>query len=347
VPRWEPGVAVRALHPVLAGLRALGFDGEATLAAAPASGDPEARVPHRDMMEFWDRAVAATGDDNLGFHVAGAAPIHSFDVTGYAALWSPTLREAYQRACRYQRLIHDATTLALEVRQDGATLRHALPGGRPVERRVAEFLVATWVRFGRLVTGEEWSPLQVRFAHPRPADVGDHQRFFRAPLRFSAGENAIDLSLAVLDAPNARSDSGLLEVLDRHAGALLEKVPRWPSLAERVRAWLAEELLGGTPTAGAAALRLRMSVRSLSRGLAAEGTSFASLLEQLRRERAARLLADERREIAEVAFLLGFAELSAFYRAFRRWTGLTPAEFRRGGAGAAERTRPAPRRRRG
>jgi AraC-like DNA-binding protein len=72
-----------------------------------------------------------------------------------------------------------------------------------------------------------------------------------------------------------------------------------------------------------------MSVRSLGRGLAAEGTSYRELLDQLRRETAARHLADDRVAIAEVAFLLGFADLSAFYRAFKRWTGRTPAEFRR------------------
>jgi hypothetical protein len=136
------------------------------------------------MMELWRCAVERTGDGDLGLHVAEAAPVQSFDVHGYALLSSPTLRDAYQRACRYQRLIHDTTELALEVGEDRATLRHALPGGRPVPRQCAEFLAAVWVRFGRLVTGFDWAPLEVRLAHPRPASTAAHGRFFRAPLRF-------------------------------------------------------------------------------------------------------------------------------------------------------------------
>jgi AraC-like DNA-binding protein len=95
-----------------------------------------------------------------------------------------------------------------------------------------------------------------------------------------------------------------------------------------VRAWLVEALGSGTPTAAAAARALRLSARSLHRFLQAEGTSFRELLDQLRQERAAGLLANPRCSIGEVSFLLGFSELSSFYRAFRRWTGKTPAEFR-------------------
>src|SRR5262249_11841518 len=115
---------------------------------------------------------------------------------------------------------------------------------------------------------------------------------------------------------------------DDHAAALLAATPRSSALADRVRAALAEELRGGEPSAGATAARLKMSVRSLHRGLADDGASFGALLEQLRRELAVRYLDEDRVSIAEIAFLPGFAELSSFYKAFKRWTGATPAAYR-------------------
>jgi AraC-like DNA-binding protein len=185
------------------------------------------------------------------------------------------------------------------------------------------------VRGGRVATGEDWAPLEIRFAHRRPDEVGEHARFFRAPVHFSAGENAMVLAAELLDRPCVRADPALLAVLDRYAADLLARVPATGRLADRARTALVEMLRDGEPGAGRLASRLKMSARSLSRTLAAEGTSYRALLDQIRRETAARHLADDRIAIAEVAFLLGFSDLSAFYRAFKRWTGQTPAEARR------------------
>jgi AraC-like DNA-binding protein len=320
------------VKPVLDGLASLGHDPAPLLRAAGIDGaelaDPEARVPHAAMMAFWDAAAERTGDAAIALHVAEAVPPSSFDVSGYAFLASACLRDALERSCRWQRLIHDATTLTLEEREDGATLRHALPGGRPVPRHPAEFLAGTWVRLARLVVGEAWAPREVRFAHAAPPDVREHARFFRAPVRFGAGENAVDLERAALDAPSPRSDPALSALLERYGATLLARAPRSPAIADRARAALALALDDGHPGAPAVARRLHMSVRSLSRALAAEGTSVRELLDALRRERALRLLRDPRNGIAEVAFLCGFSELSAFHRAFRRWTGKTPGDVR-------------------
>ena len=137
------------------------------------------------------------------------------------------------------------------------------------------------------------------------------------------------IDAALLDAPCVAADPGLRAVLESHALERLRHLPENPSVADRARALLAEELSRGAPTAALLAALLRMSLRTLDRALAAEGTSFRRLLEQLRREASARALAESRHSVSEVAFLLGFNDLSAFYRAFKRWTGQTPVQFRR------------------
>lgn len=329
----EPYITVRAVQPVVAALDVLGHDTEKLLDSANLDAhilnDPEGRVPHSTMMALWKNAVVATGDINLGIHLAQAAPIRSFEVHAYAVLSSPTLRDAYRRAVRYQRLIHEATDLKFEEGTELGVLSHALPGGRAVPRQPAEFLVSLWMRFGRLVAGEDWVPNAVYLAHDAPGDCSEHERLFRAPIVFMSGKTALYVPNQILDTPNRQSDVGLLDVLDRYAAERLREAPSRFVLAERVRARLMGVLTDGVPTAEGMADALHMSPRTLHRALGKEGTTYLEILNTVRHERAAALLTKSRHSIAEVAFLLGFDEISSFYRAFKRWTGKAPAEYQK------------------
>ena len=329
---WDPTVTVRALQPVVSALDTLGHDTASLLAAATIPAEvltnPDGRIAHRSMMTFWERAVMMTGDDQLGLHLAEAAPLDSFEIHAYAMLSSSTLRDAYHRACRYQRLIHEATHLELEIQSSEGILRHYLPGGRSVPHQPAEFLAALWIRFGRLVTDTHWNPSRVDFAHDAPRDVGEHERIFQAPVQFRMGCTAMHIPSTVLNTPNPHSNQGLLSVLDRYAELLVNHAPKLDTVSDRVRSQLLNDLQGGVLTAEAVATSLRLSVRSLHRALKKEGTSFQTLVDQLRHEHALKYLANPRINIAEIAFLLGFAEVSSFHKAFSRWTGETPATVR-------------------
>ena len=334
MPALEPYLTIRAVRPLVSGLEVLGHDPAPLLASsgidATALRDPDARVPWGTVLSFIARAIDVTGDTNLGLHIAEHAEPGSLDVHFYAMLSSQTLGAGYERLCRYQRLIHETTRVELDIEADRATLRHVMPGGMAAPRQSAEFLLAIWVRGGRLATGTDWAPTEVRFGPPAPPDASDHRRFFAAPIRFATGENALVLPAALLDTPCRAADPALLAVLDRYAADRLERAPQTTSFADRARAALLEEFRDGEPRAERLAARLKTSVRTLNRTLAAENLSYRKLLDHLRQELACRHLADGRVAIAEAAFLLGFSELSAFYRAFKRWTGQTPAEFRAG-----------------
>jgi AraC-like DNA-binding protein len=181
----------------------------------------------------------------------------------------------------------------------------------------------------RQATGADFAPVEVRFRHGAPADPSEHRRLFRAPLRFESGMNGVVLRRDLLDAPLVKADAGLCAVLERHAAELLRRIPHATVLSERVRQLVAKDLASGVPSAGAVARGLSMSRRSLQRHLRADGTSHRDLVDTLRRELAMAYLAERRIAVAEVAFLLGFSEASAFHRAFKRWSGTTPAEYRR------------------
>lgn len=329
----EPTLTARALLPLLSGLRALGHDAgrllEATGIDPAALEEPDARVPMSAGVGLLALAADETGDECIGLHLAEHADLRTVDVHYYAMLASATLAEGYRRLSRFQRLIHETSRVDVVVEGEATTLRHVLPGGLAAPRHTAEFLLAAWVRTGRLAAARDWSPLGVRFAHAAPGDVREHERFFRAPVVFSSGENAVRLGASVLALPCAGADAALAALVDRHAAWRLPPGPVPGTFADRVRGVLVELLRDGEPRAAATAARLKMSVRTLTRTLTAEGTSYRALLDQLRHELAGRHLADPRTSIGEVAFLVGFSELSAFHRAFKRWTGQTPAEFRR------------------
>lgn len=331
VPQLAPRLTVRAIRPLVSGLEECGYEAAPILAAAGIDksmlDDPDGRVSASVGMALLARAVERTGDTNLGLHLAEHAQLGSFDVHFYAMASSPVLGAAYERLVRYQRLIHETSRVELDVDRERAILRHQLAGGAAAPRQTAEFLLAAWVRAGRVITGLDWTPEAVHFVHPAPADSSEHTRFFRAPVHFATRENALVLPARLLETPCTRSDAALVAVLDRYAADRLER-PHATSVADRVRGVLAEELRGGEPTAVRLAARLKMSVRSLNRILAAEGTSYTQMLARCRRDLAERHLASGDVSIAEVGFLLGFSELSSFHRAFKRWTGRTPAQFR-------------------
>ena len=329
----EPRLTVRALRPLMSGLMTLGYDPVPFLHTRGIDSkmllDPDATVPMSACVGLLADGVRATGDDNLGLHVAEHAELGSFDVHFYAMVSSPTLGAAFERVCRYQRLIHETSQVRLEKSGDRALLSHRLPGGMAAPRQTAELLLAAWVRAGRVATRTKWSPAEVRFAHRAPRDCGEHARFFGGPLRFATGENALVLPTALLDLPCRRTDPLRRRRCWIGYAADWLSAPRPATLAERARAALSEDLQVGNVTARVSAARLAASVRTLHRALAAEGTSYRRLLDQLRLDIAERHLRDDRMSVAEVGVLpLGFSEISAFHRAFKRWTGRTPVTFR-------------------
>ena len=177
----EPRLTVRALRPLISGLLTLGYDPVPFLQAQGIDSemllDPDATVPMSACVGLLADGVRATGDDNLGLRVAEQAELGSFDVHFYAMVSSPTLGAAFERVCRYQRLIHETSHVRLEKSGDRAVLSHRLAGGMAAPRQTAELLLAAWVRAGRVATRTKWTPAEVRFAHRAPRDARDHERF--------------------------------------------------------------------------------------------------------------------------------------------------------------------------
>jgi AraC-like DNA-binding protein len=309
-----------------------GFDGTAIrrLPGLADLTDPDLRVPEASVETAWRLATTMTGDAAIGVHVAEWLPRGALDLVEYAFRSSASLAAGLERLARYGHVLSDRVAARVEAHGEGLLLlvrdmgRTALHSGR------AEFALAAALKLAREGTGADLTPLQVCFAHAAPADESEHQRFFRRSVRFGAGSNSMILSAVDAASPMQSADEALASIIRRRLDKLLtERDLHGPGpLSGRVRRLMVEHLGERTPTPETAARALAVSRRTLSRRLADEGSSFRTILDDVRREFACALLQDRSLSIADVAFFLEYSEPAAFNRSFRRWTGQTPRAFR-------------------
>jgi len=295
--------------------------------------DPESRIPATSANELAVQQVADTGDEDLGFKAARAMPLGRAGALDYAMRSAATLRGAVEVGDRYIRAFSDVLRLRLDVEEGRACVR--MESSVPVPRAIIDFTMTAWFENHlRAVIGaagfECWFPFR------RPARTDEYERHF-APgdLRFDAPAAAFVFDRGCLDAPLTTADPGVHAVLCEHVALGLVELDGRPSFAGRVRAIAARGFEGGGPASEDVARELRMSARTLARRLEREGTSFSALVDDLRRELALRYVANHDLSLGEIAFLVGFAHVEAFHRAFRRWTGSTPRAYRLGRGGGA------------
>lgn len=314
-----------------AAARQIATDGVLELAGLTAADleGPEARISQAAHNVVVAELAVRSGDPDFGLHFAERLDLDAFDVVGHLAARSATLGEAFRRVCLFSRILHDAGRVDLEERSDEVTL---YPGCRGLlhtfPRHGAEFAALGAVMLARRVTGVPIVPLAVTFKHPAPPRLSEHHRLFGVTPRFDQPETAVSFEPSVLALRIAGSQPGLAGHLDAYARDVMSRLPEDGGLVARVERLVTSSLARGLPEIDAIASQLAMSPRTLQRRLGDEGTTFAAIVDRARHQLAARYLADDRLSLAEVGFLVGFADPSNFHRAFRRWTGVTPGVFR-------------------
>lgn len=332
----EVSAAIGAMIVAIA--QARGVDPAALIAASgfdPQTGtDPDARIPIEVEQLLWREAAARANDEAFGIHAAELVQPGAFDVLDYAVRTAPTLRASLERLVRYNRLVHDVAVWSLV--PNGAALRieHTFRVDAVRQHRhSAEFTLASIVTIGEQIGGAPVRPLAVGFRHAKPASDfanAEFERLFGVAPSFLQPVNYLELDMGIVDRRNPKSDPALSRVIERHAESLLAARPEPTSTtADRVRHLVTGAIGEGEICLAGIAAKLKMSERSLQRRLADEETTFDALLDTIRRDLALRYLADPKIAIAEIAYLLGYSEPSPFHRAFKRWTGQTPAEARR------------------
>ncbi|MCC6350044.1 MAG: AraC family transcriptional regulator [Candidatus Eisenbacteria bacterium] len=311
----------------------LGLDAAELLRAAGVPreqlDDPDARLDAAVVGRLWEKAYELSRDPVLSLHAAEACPLGAYKVIDFMAANAATVGEAFRFAARYFHLINTAIRLPIDESGDPVTLDIVEEGGAgPVARAFAEYCFAAFVLHVRAATEAPVPLLRVTFVHPAPADPREHRRIFGCTVEFEARRCRIEIGRAAWDTPTAHAHPGVLQVLSEHADRLLRDLPRGPALVERTRQAIGARLRGDRASLEAVARELGMSPRSLQRRLGELGCSYITLADQVRRATAQLYLEQPDIAIAEIAYLLGFADPSTFHRAFKRWTGETPSRAR-------------------
>jgi AraC-like DNA-binding protein len=324
-------VSSRAL---VAACERLGVDTAALLAAAGVSravlDDPDERLPAQQVTVLWRTAYELSNDPVLSLHAAEACPLGAYKVIDYMAYNAHSVGEAFRYGARYFKLINTAITLPIDASGDPISfgiVEDDNPAG--VSRPYAEYCFAAFLLHVRAGTGAAFTPARVQFTHQRPADIAEHERVFGCPVEFEARHTRMLIARRAWELPSTRAQAGVLELLAEHADHLLAKLPQRPALVERARKAISARLRGGDPSLEGVARDLGTSARSLQRHLADLGFSFQTVADEVRQTTAGLYLEQPDIAISEVAYLLGFSDPSAFNRAFKRWTGMTPQQYRR------------------
>ncbi|MCV2352947.1 AraC family transcriptional regulator [Paucibacter sp. B2R-40] len=332
--RQRDGVSSGLLLPLHQTLLLRGLDGDALLRRANISPqqllDQRSRISQRDSIQFWRLAEAACEHDpGLAVEIAGQFNLRALGLLGMAWLASTSLREATRRLVRYYDLV--SSIAVLRVQQEGELVwlqYHASPGVLALTHDTWAGVVGAMCRSAYAgASGQAFTPTAVRLAHGRNAGTALLAASLGCAVEVDATCTAVAFTASQLDAPLPGGHPGMALSAEKILAATLAELNSGAT-HHRVRAHLLTMLPSGHISRAAVAERMHMTERTLQRRLEVEQFGFAELLQQTRLELAQNLLRDPEHDVQDVAFILGFAEISSFTRAFRRWTGQAPSAWR-------------------
>jgi AraC-like DNA-binding protein len=275
-----------------------------------------------------EEAARSTGDDCFGLHFGERFDPRDVGLLAYVVLNSPTLAAAMYNVARYVHIHNSAVRATFGTDGRRAYVRYRLTesaqGG--VRQHNEYSMVMLWKAL-RSITQETWAPAAVEFAHDAPGSC-DYFRSFGCAVDFGCPANALVVEHDFVERRVREADGKLYRLLRRQLDRILAELPRVDDLLDAVRRAIGEALESADAKLERVAAKLSMSPRTLERRLKARGSSYRDVVADTRKACAIAYLRTGERSVTEIAFLLGYSEVSAFNRAFKRWTGSTPLEYR-------------------
>jgi AraC-like DNA-binding protein len=301
------------------------------------------RWPVDHITRLWRAAADLTQDPSFGLEAGAQVAPASLNVVAFILQSSATLRDAVAVVQKYQRLISDGGRLQLLAGASESWLvYHPCQGRLPFSEHQIEAVLAAVVSVVRWVTQRLPAPRLARFEHGRLGPLAGYRRAFGCPVEFGQAYNGLLLDNAVLDLPLPQADSHLAQLHDDYAAHRLHALSPQADLLDALRGWISANFGPPVPTRAMAADAFGVAERTLARRLGERGASFTGLLDDVRRAQALAQVGQTSRALSDIARDLGFADISPFYRAFRRWAGTSPAAWR-GAAATGRTTQTAPR----
>lgn len=304
--------------------RSIGIDPDAPI-------DPKLMVSDIDYYDLF--ANAARNDPSgvdLPLRVGGSMRCEDYGAFGLAWKTALNLLGSFERAERYARVLTNVATYQVRTTKQGVLMLLHRDGDREnLGLRLSnEATIASIAAISEEVSTERFHASTIYFKHAAPGTTTAHEKHFGCAVHFDTDMDALLVSHDLMRAPNQVGDRAIVKFFDRQLDAEMSKLDDDASLERRVRTQVSRALSQGIPTLSEIASQCGMSGRTLQRRLSDRGYSFQAVVDESRRELAERLLRETSYPLAEVSFLTGFSEQSAFSRAFKRWAGQTPRSFR-------------------
>jgi AraC-like DNA-binding protein len=287
--------------------------------------NPGVRITHARADSLWSKVHDLIDDPCFGLRgVKFWHPSH-FNALGHAWLASGTLREALNRAARYAHITGEDRKRRLEDTAKGLTVTLSQSFKLPA---FMDLSMSILMSACRLNYGPDLNPVEVNFIHSQPACAEEYYSYFRAPVKFNADNDSITLPADAVDKRLPIGNPQLAKICDQYIISYLAELDK-NNIVQRVKGAIIDMLPSGGVCVEKVAQRLNLSTRSLQRKLQGARTTFGALMDEVRQEMAEHYINDSTVSLTEIAFVLGYSEYSSFWRAYKRWTKISPSEIRK------------------
>jgi AraC-like DNA-binding protein len=289
---------------------------------------PDARIPAEAYLYIQDQAAEYTNDPYFGLHMGEFAEAGSWSILGYLMMNSQTVGEAIEKTDRYSRIVGDLIqTHRREQDRKIEFVFSASPLAPKMSRHCFEAAISSGVHMLGVLAGVNLVPIEVCFDSPAPATTDEYERIFRCPVYFGQTENSLTIDASILKTPILLPNSELLQYFENYANEYLAKIDQKNEFTRQVTQLILSYLDQENLTIDSIAAEMNMSVRTLQNRLSKEGVVFSELLREARVKLAQKYLR-EGHSVDVITYLLGFSEPSVFRKAFKKWSGVTPGEYR-------------------
>lgn len=288
----------------------------------------DTHIPIETYLLIQDKAAEYVDDPHFGLHMGGFAEAGSWSILGYMMMNCKNLGEAFEKSGRYSRIIGNfIETSAEQKTKKVKVIFFTRPHTPEMSRHCFDASLSSSVRMIRSLTGTEIHPLEVTFTCTEPASRSEYERFFQCPVLFGQKENSFTLDASLVDIPIPMANPGLLAYFEKYAENFLAELDRKNEHTRAVTKIILSQLDDEELSINKVAKEMAMSVRTLQKRLEEEGVVFSDLYRDIRKRLAQNYLR-ENYTVEQITYLLGFSEPSVFRKAFKKWSGVTPGEYR-------------------
>jgi AraC-like DNA-binding protein len=304
-------------------LHSLGIDPESVKA-------PDSYIPIETYLLIQDEAAEYVDDPYLGLHMGEFAEAGSWSILGYMMMNCKTLGEAFEKSARYHRIIGNLIEGNAHLKLNKIKVTLATPPHAPnMSRHCYESTISSTVRMMRTLTGKDINPLEVTFIYPEPDSWSEYERVFQCPVLFGQRDNSFTIDIGVIFTPILYANPDMLQHFENYAQEFLDEIERQNEYARTVTKIILSKLDDEKLSIKKVAREMSVSVRTLQNRLKEEGVVFSELLTDTRQKLAKKYLQEDY-SVEQITYLLGFSEPSVFRKAFKKWSGVTPRQYREG-----------------